>query len=439
MLAGFYGDDFTGSTDALGQFSRWGLSSILLLETPDAATLRAHAAKYEVVGVAGIARSLASANIAAEIRPVLECFAALDCKLFQYKICSTFDSSPAIGSFGPPIELGRELFGGPPFAIVPAQPDFGRYTLFGNHFANFAGTTYRLDRHPTMSRHPSTPIDEADLRAHLAAQSEVATALFPLTALRSPQRRAAFDRLLAEEPAAIVFDVLDNDDLAALARLLQETFAGRRLYALGSGGLSYGFGATWSEGRTLPALPRIEAIEKLLVVSGSASPQTAAQIEWAMANGWAGVRIEPASVFTTDTQRRTAAIARLSEELSHAFRGAKRGAVLYSALGPQDVQTGFALDGLSPAQLLGEALGSIVRALVEAHGLRRAVIAGGDTSSYAARAMAARSLEIIKMLVPVGPLCLIHSADPKIEGLELVLKGGQVGDERFFEMVRAGG
>ena len=438
MLAGFYGDDFTGSTDALGQFRRWGLKSILLLETPDEQMLREHAAAYDVVGVAGVARSLPMAHIEQEIRPVLERFARIDCKLVQYKVCSTFDSSSSIGSFGPALKLGRELFGGPPFPIVPAQPDFGRYTLFGHHFANFAGTTYRLDRHPAMAAHPSTPIDEADLRLHLALQSNIKTAVFPITALRGAGRCAALKKLVAEQPAAIVFDALHNDDLLALARLMEESYPQERLFALGSGGLSYGFGRSWGEGGALPAIAEIEAIEKLLVVSGSASPQTAMQIEWALANGWSGVRIDPSTLFTTDSDRRATTVANLSEALSRAFRSGKRGAVLYSALGPQDVKMGSALAGLGTAQLLGEALGTIVRALLERFALRRAIIAGGDTSSYAARAMAARSVEIIKMLVPAGALCLVHSADATVDGLELVLKGGQVGDERFFELVRLG-
>jgi hypothetical protein len=47
----------------------------------------------------------------------------------------------------------------------------GRYQAFGNLFATVEGTAYRLDRHPTMSRHPVTPMTEADLRLHLSPAS----------------------------------------------------------------------------------------------------------------------------------------------------------------------------------------------------------------------------------------------------------------------------
>ena len=98
--------------------------------------------------------------------------AAVDLDVLLYKVCSTFDSSPEIGSIGRGIELLHDQFtshGAIP--VAPAQPGFGRYTAFSNHYAAFAGDVYRLDRHPSP-RHPSTPMHAADLRraSHRAAQ-----------------------------------------------------------------------------------------------------------------------------------------------------------------------------------------------------------------------------------------------------------------------------
>src|SRR4029450_457106 len=63
------------------------------------------------------------------------------------------------------IELLHERFGDHgPIAVAPAQPGFGRFTAFSDHYATFAGQIHRLDRHPVMSQHPSTPMHEADLR-----------------------------------------------------------------------------------------------------------------------------------------------------------------------------------------------------------------------------------------------------------------------------------
>ena len=48
------------------------------------------------------------------------------------------------------------------------------------------------------------------------------------------------------------------------------------------------------------------------------------------------------------------------------------------------------------------------------------------------------ALTFAGLLSPGAPLCKGHSGDPVVDGLELVLKGGQVGPENFFEMVRKG-
>ncbi|MDG0789910.1 hypothetical protein OMP38_02895 [Cohnella ginsengisoli] len=64
---------------------------------------------------------------------------------------------------------------------------------------------------------------------------------------------------------------------------------------------------------------------------------------------------------------------------------------------------------------------------------------GGDTSGYVTRALGIYALECLQTLAPGVPLCRAYADDAKLDGLELVLKGGQVGGERFFERVRKGG
>src|SRR5690606_15872624 len=129
------GDDFTGSTDALTQFHRFGLRGVLLFDCPDRARLAHLAERHDVIGVAGVGRSLPTEQMAAEVGPVLEALQAARPRLVQYKMCSTADSSPRLGSLGRAVELGRRVFGDRPVPILAAQPEFGRYTAFGNHFA----------------------------------------------------------------------------------------------------------------------------------------------------------------------------------------------------------------------------------------------------------------------------------------------------------------
>lgn len=113
--------------------------------------------------------------------------------------------------------------------------------------------------------------------------------------------------------------------------------------------------------------------------------------------------------------------------------------VLYTALGPEtDIGAQFETDGARHA--IGRALGDIQAALIERAVLRRAVIAGGDTSSHALRRLGVYALTTRLPLptTPGSPLCLAHSDKKAFDGLEIALKGGQVGHDDYFEKIRLG-
>ena len=161
----FVADDLTGASDVLAQAHRYGLNAVLVMGD---APIPADA---DVVGIAGPARSLGGAAFDDLVRADLQRIAAVDSDVLLYKVCSTFDSSPSMGSIGRGIELLHEQFPGHgPIPVAPAQPSFGRYTAFSEHYATYSGEVYRLDRHPVMSKHPSTPMQEADLRKVLTDQ-----------------------------------------------------------------------------------------------------------------------------------------------------------------------------------------------------------------------------------------------------------------------------
>ncbi len=183
-LVGFYGDDFTGSVDALLQYRRAGLDGVLLTDPEDLVPTDPTVPDRAVIGLAGISRSLPSDELAAEVAPALTRLRELAPRMVQYKACSTVDSSPEIGSLGRVIELGRQLFPPVPVPMIFAQPDFGRYTVFGQHFATDGDRTYRLDRHPTMAKHPVTPIAEADLARLIGRQTWLELGHVPWTCVR---------------------------------------------------------------------------------------------------------------------------------------------------------------------------------------------------------------------------------------------------------------
>jgi uncharacterized protein YgbK (DUF1537 family) len=96
-----------------------------------------------------------------------------------------------------------------------------------------------------------------------------------------------------------------------------------------------------------------------------------------------------------------------------------RNIIIYSALWP------FPGGEMAQGMALGVAMGRLLRAVLACSGVRRVLLAGGDTSSYAVQQLGLYALTWVQELEVGVPLCRAHS-DNEIDGLELVLKGGQV-------------
>ncbi|BFT75323.1 four-carbon acid sugar kinase family protein [Paenibacillus sp. P36] len=451
----YYGDDFTGSTDVLESLFQAGLKkTVLFLEPPTPKLLQEQFQDVDCFGVAGVGRSLTPEEMERELRPLFMTLKAAGAAVVHYKICSTFDSSPGTGSIGKAAEIGRDVFGGRYIPLLVGVPYLGRYTLFGNHFAagGAGGTVHRLDRHPTMSKHPVTPMAESDLRKHLAQQTALKTALLDIKALDGSYadvRERLETVIRQEQPDLLLFDVLDEQRLEAAGRMIWEEAAEHDgLFVIGSSGVEYALGAVWrknagtsdaaAESRRL----RVEASQAgpLLVVSGSCSPITEAQIGHALQAGFAGIRVPMEDLLSPET--REAAKIALQQEAQQWLAGG-RSVIVYSATGPNDESIGRLREVLSArgirsedsSRLLGHALGELTRELVRQLGISRVLIAGGDTSGYVTRELGVYALECISILDPGGPLCRAYANEPSFDGLELVLKGGQVGGVDFFERV----
>ena len=462
----FYGDDFTGSTDALEVLAFAGLRCALFLHVPDAATLR-ELGPFDAIGIAGDSRGMSPAEMEQALPAVLAALARLPAPLLHYKVCSTFDSSPTIGSIGRVMDLARAAFGDGVIPIVAGTPALGRYCLFGNLFAR-AGTdsqVYRLDRHPSMSAHPLTPMHEADLSRHLAAQTALSIAKFTWPKLDAD--REAVDRELARLAAdvhgAILFDAATPAHLTEVGRLL-DGLANRRhgsngrngrsrpLFCVGSSGLEYALTQWWRECGFDPApelananakadADAFDAVPQLLAVSGSASPLSALQIDAALAAGFADLPVDAgALVAETGWQDSLAA---LSERAIAALRQG-RSVMLHTARGPQDPRIAAMLDALvargasreqalhEGGRLLGQRLGEVVDAVLRAVPLRRLVLSGGDTSSQITQCLAPDALHIAARLAPGAPLCRVASRQPHLRALQIALKGGQMGQADYF-------
>lgn len=444
LLLAYYGDDFTGSTDAMEAMTAAGVPTVLFLVPPDDRWL-ARFAEARCIGLAGSSRGRTPDWMDRELPPAFEALARLGAPILQYKICSTFDSSPSIGSIGRAIDLGAPLMAGNWSPMVVGAPRLSRYQAFGNLFAAVGGVGYRLDRHPTMSRHPVTPMREADLRRHLAEQTARRIELIDFVALKSGEAAARRQALAGADVPIVLIDVMDQQTLAEAGRLVWEG-RGNGVFSASSSGLQYALAAHWRAQGLLPdqpSLPKAAPVKVVAAVSGSCSPVTAEQIASARAGGFVTERLAiPRILAELDREAEIARVVALAVEAIG--RGASP--IVYSAEGPDDpAVAGFettageaGLPRAVAARRIGECLSEVMRRIIIGTNVRRIAVAGGDSSGEVMAALRVGALDVAAGLAPGAPLCRAYSDDGAYDGLELVLKGGQMGAADFFRTVRDG-
>lgn len=449
----YYGDDFTGSTDTMEALTRHGLRVALFLVPPTPERL-ARFGELDAIGIAGVSRTMSPDEMDAELPQVFEGLKRLGAPIIHYKLCSTFDSSPEVGSIGRAIDIGQRVFGSPFVPLLVATPLLGRYCVFGNLFARSGveSDVFRLDRHPTMRCHPITPMHESDLRLHLSQQTAKPIGLFDVLQYAADEgKHAARLRKIVEGGAEIVvFDALYPAHLLPIGALLWRSASHENpLLVFGSSAIENALTAYWDANGLLPPRPaqsRLGAVDQLLVLSGSCSPVTERQIERALDAGFAEVPLHQADLINADTADEAAETA-VQAALNLLSEG--RSVIVHSARGPHDPRiaaTNRQLERmgyderairLSSGKLLGTALGGVGRAILERCHVRRVAVAGGDTSSYVMRRLGIEALEVKAPFAPAMPFCHAHAPGTPLDGLEMVFKGGQTGTVDFFEDVRS--
>ena len=424
ILLAYYGDDFTGSTDALEFLSRAGARAVLFTEPPTPEQLGRYPG-INAFGVAGMTRSLPPDEMERLLLPAFRRLKASGARHVHYKVCSTFDSSAATGSIGKAIDCGSAVFGNLLVPVLGGMPALGRYCVFGNLFARMGigsnGAIYRLDRHPSMSKHPVTPADESDLRRHLGRQTTKSIGLIDVLQLDQP-----LHTWQTGENEVVLIDVLHNEQLAKIGEWMDTRYDGSPLFSVGSSGIEMALGNYWKAQQVLSPVEQWADPGKatpLLVISGSCSPVTAAQIARARSNGFVEVELEALSV-CNDNWNSDDAVSLVSGLLQQ-----QKNVI---------VHTGMKQPQHLPPEKLGTALGAIARLAIQDCPIKRIVVAGGDTSSYAARAMGIEAVEMIAPLVPGAPLCRATAPASPLDGIELNFKGGQVGGEDYFEVLLNG-
>jgi uncharacterized protein YgbK (DUF1537 family) len=418
-LLGCIADDFTGATDLANMLVRGGMRTVQTIGVPASnETLEADA-----LVVALKSRTIAAADAIAQSLAALEWLRAQGCRQFFFKYCSTFDSTDA-GNIGQVSDalldaLSADGADASAFTIAcPAFPENGR-TIFRGYL--FVGDV--LLNESGMENHPLTPMRDANLVRVLQrqTQSKVGLVRYDAVAKGVASVRASFDALRNDGVRMAIADAVSDADL----HVLGEACADLTLITGGSGvalGLPANFrrAGLLAEQADAAQLPHVEGLSAVL--AGSASKATNAQVaEW-RANRPA-FRIDPLAVARGEAVVEQA----LAFAQTHLERGEPM--LIYATATPDEVKAVQRELGVNEAgHLVETTLASIARGLRE-RGVRKFVVAGGETSGAVVQALDVRTLRIGAQIDPGVPATATTGAEP----LALALKSGNFGTTDFFD------
>ena len=417
MLLGCIADDFTGATDLANNLVRSGMRTLQTIGVPAASPAAdVDAADVDAIVVALKSRTVAAVDAVAQSLAALEWLRRAGCRQFYFKYCSTFDSTPR-GNIGPVAEALLDALGAKLAIACPAFPTAGRTIYMGNLFVGELPLSESGMRH-----HPLTPMTDANLVRVLQAQSRARVGLVPWSAVAAGADaiRARFDTLRAEGVRLAVVDAITDADLHAIAAAC----AGHALITAGSG-VAIGLPENFRRAGLLPLradaaeLPQLTGLEA--VISGSCSQATNGQVAHWIESGRPAVRIDPLEI------ARGADVA--AAALRHADALLAAGPVLfYATAAPEQVKSVQAELGVEAAgAMVEQTLARIARDLIE-RGVRRLVVAGGETSGAVVQALDIAALKIGPQIDPGVP----WTATLGKHTILLALKSGNFGSRDFF-------
>ena len=413
MLLGVIADDLTGATDVALMLSREGMRVVQTVGVPEQGKPLPQA---DAVVVSMKSRTNPAEEAVAWSLQACEALLAAGARQILFKYCSTFDSTDQ-GNIGPVADALMQRLGSRLTIACPAFPENGRSVYLGHLFVG----EMLLSDSP-MKDHPLTPMRDSSLVRVLQRQTKTPVKLLrqQTVAQGSKAVRDQLQALAQDGPVMVVADAISNQDL----RVLGEAMADEKLLTGGSGialGLPDNFRRSGLLGpRSATSLfdaPKGPAV----ILSGSCSAATNGQVAYAQAQGVPSLGLDPLAIADNKQSVTTVLDWAKAQRQDAPF-------MIFSTAAPESIkQVQERLGRERSGALIEHLLADVARHLFDA-GVRRFVVAGGETSGAVVQGLGVSMLEIGPEIDPGVPWTRAADGKP----IALALKSGNFGTPDFF-------
>lgn len=411
-LLGAIADDLTGGLELAGMLAGRGARVAFVTRPEEIAALELEAAALDAIVVALKIRVVPAERAVAAAERCARALLDLGCRQLFYKYCATFDSTDR-GNIGPVTDKLAEMTGAEAVFFVPSFPEVDR-TVYRAHL--FVGD--QLISESPKRHDPLTPMTDPDITRVLARQSTrpVGAIAYPAVRAGAEAIRAEAARQVAAGARHLIVDAVVPDDLPPIA----EAAADMPLLTGNSSVAEY-LPAAWVRRGLLAAnraapLPRVDGPG--VVLAGSCAARTIEQLAAFEAAGHPVLRLALAPSDAAEAVAERAA--------DWVLRQDGVCAVATSA-GPEEVERLQSALGREGAADLAETILAQIARRVVAGGVRRILVAGGESSGVVVETLGVRRLQVGAYTRPGMGQAV--SADP---ALSLCLKSGKLGEVDMF-------
>ncbi|MEW2555993.1 3-oxo-tetronate kinase [Streptomyces zhihengii] len=410
LRIGCTADDFTGGTDVAAAFRRAGLRTALVFGVPDDTSVLPVDCDAAVVALKS--RSTPADEAVADSLAAQRWLRSKGASQVYFKYCSTFDSTPQ-GNIGPVTDALMDAAGAGITLHCPASPPNGRTVFQGHLFVHD-----QLLSDSPLRHHPLNPMTDSALVRLLSAQTRHKVGLIDWATVRRGVETVR-DAVLAHQKAGvrhIVADALTDEDLAVLGAATLDMPV-----VAGAAGLAEGIGHAHPTAGAAPAEPWPRA-GRAAVLAGSCSARTLEQIARFHAAGLPSLHLD---VLAAATGRD------VTGEALDWYDAQDPGlpVLIYASATPEELGAVQAQLGVAEAAAQVEELLGTVALHLTGRGVRRLLVAGGETSGAVTTALGIRAVLVGEEADPGVPWTY---STTETGDLALMLKSGNFGAPDLF-------